>query len=67
LDRGRGVVPSVGNVLQENGVEWRAGEGSNGVWNSGTGRLDGDIIVFFEIDAGVLFGRVVRITKKFLF
>ena len=66
MDGGGCVVTSVGDVLQENGVEWGAPKGSNGVWNSGAGSLDGDIVVLFEIDTGVLLGRVVGFTKELL-
>ena len=66
MDGSRGVVTSAGNILQENGVKWGAYEGGNGVWDSGTGSLDGDIVVLFEIDAGVLFRRIVWVAKKFL-
>lgn len=66
MDRGWSVVTSVGNILQKNGVKRGARESSDGLWNSGTGSLDGDVVVLFEIDAGVLFGRVVGFTKKLL-
>ena len=66
MDGGGGVVTSVGNILQENGVEGGIPKSSDGIWNSSAGGLDGDIVVLFEIDTGVLLGRVVGFTKKFL-
>ena len=66
MDGGGGVVTSVGNILQENGVEGGVTEGSDGIWNSSAGSLDGDIVVLFEVYTGVLLGRIVGFTKKFL-
>lgn len=64
MDGGRGVVTSAGNILQENGVERGTRETSDGVWNPGTGSLDGDVVVLFKIDTGVLLGGVIGVTKK---
>jgi len=66
LDGGRGVVTSAGNILQENGVERGVGEGSNGIRNPGTGSLNRDIVVLFEIDTGVLLRGIVGVAKKLL-
>ena len=66
MDGRRGVVASVGNIFQKNGVKRGVGEGGKGFWNSGTGSFDGNIVVLLEINTGVLFGGVVEVAKKLL-
>ena len=65
LDGGRGGVTSVGNILQENGVDRRVNKGRNGLWNVRTGNFEGDIATLFEVDAGEC-GGVVGFSKKLL-
>ena len=66
MDGGRDVVTSVGDVLQENRVERRVREGTNGIRNTGAGSLNGDIVILFEVYTGVLLGGVVGFTKELL-
>lgn len=68
LDGGGGVVTSVGNVLQENGVKLRAHKGGDGCWNTETGDFERDdrTATLFEMGTGGLFGRAAGFTKKLL-
>lgn len=66
LNRGGAGVMSVANVLQEDGVEGRAREAVDWLRNAGTGGFDGNIVVFFKVDTGVLLGRVSDVTEEFL-
>jgi len=45
-------------------VKRRVGEPENGLRNVGTGSLDGDIVVFLEVDTSLLLGWVICNTEK---
>jgi hypothetical protein len=63
----RGVIASKGNVLQEGQIERRAGKTGDRIWNAGTGSFERNIIIPFEIDAGMLLRRIVGLAEKLLF
>jgi hypothetical protein len=63
----RGVITSKGNVLQEGRIERRAGKTGDRIWNAGTGSFERNIIILFEIDAGMLLRRIVDLAEKLLF
>lgn len=54
LDWGRLSVLGEFNVLQEQWVQWRAGEGQYRVGDIVARGFDGDVVVLFKIDAGAL-------------
>jgi hypothetical protein len=54
------------NIFHKDRVKGRAREGGNGVRDTGTSRFDGDIIILFEVDASVLFGRIFGIAVELL-
>lgn len=58
---------SVANVLQENRVQRRTGERINGLGDTSTGSLYGNIVVFFEIDTSVLLQWVCNVVAKEFF
>lgn len=58
MDWGWGGVGGVSDVLEEDGVEGRAGEAENRLRNAGACGLDGDVVVFLKVDTGVLLGLI---------
>lgn len=67
MNRGRGGVHRIPDVFQQNGVQRRARERENGFGNTGTRRLDGDVVVFLKVDPGVLLGGVGGVAEELLF
>jgi len=67
LYRGGVVVASITNVLQKDGVQRRVGKCINRLRHTGSSGLDRYVVVFVEIDTGMLCGRVFSITEKFFF
>lgn len=66
LDGSRSGVHGKANVFQQERIQRRAGEWKNGLGHTSASSLDGDIIIFFKINARVLFRRVSCIAKKLL-
>lgn len=64
LNWGGAGVMSIANILQKDGIEGRAREAVDWVGNAGAGGFDGNIVVFFKVDTGVLLGRVGDIITK---
>ena len=60
-------VTSVADVLEEHRIQWRVRKLSDRLWNTSTSGLDGDVVVFLEVNASVLLGRVVFIAEELLF
>ena len=58
LDWGWGGIGGITDVLEEDGVEGRAGEAENRLRDAGASGLDGDVVVFLKVDTGVLLGLV---------
>lgn len=66
LDGSRDLVASQVDVADEVVIERRVGEDVDGLGNALTGSLDGDVIVFLEVDTSLLLaGRVGRNAKEF--
>lgn len=64
LDGGRAGVASIADVLQEDRVEGRRSKCRHWLWDRSTCRLDGNVVVFFEVDTGVLLGRIGNVTEE---
>lgn len=56
---------SIANVFKENLVQWRASELKEGLRDIGTSSFNGDIVVFFKIDARTLSVGPIGVTVKF--
>lgn len=59
LNRGWGLVSSVFDVLEQNGVDGRVGVGkySDGFWDTVTSSFDGDVGVLVKVETGGLQGQ----------
>lgn len=64
LDRSRGGVSGVANILQENGVDGRVRELGDGLRNSVTSSLNGDVGVLVEVDTGGLVNTVTLLAVE---
>lgn len=64
LDRSRVSIARESDVIQKNGIKRWAGESVDRFGDAGTGGFDGNIVVFFEIDTGVLLRWVSGVTVK---
>jgi hypothetical protein len=52
------------DIAQQVLIERRVGEGQDGVWDVMPRGLDRNVIVLFEVDAGMLFRRIINGTKQ---
>lgn len=60
-------VPSIPDVFQQDRVQRRVGELSNGLRDAGTGGFDGDVVVLLKVNTGVLLGRILGVTEELFF
>jgi hypothetical protein len=67
LNRGRGIVASVTNIFKQDLIQGRTGKGGDRVWHTGTGGLNGNVFVLFEIDPSVLLERVIWLSIELFF
>lgn len=63
LNGSRSRIHGEANILQQNGIQRRAGEREYGLGYASTGSLDGNIVVLFKVDASVLFRGISGIAE----
>lgn len=64
LNGSRTGVARIPDVLQEDRVKGRRSECRHWLWDRGACRLDGDVVIFFEVDTGVLLGRIGNVAEE---
>ena len=66
MNGGRCSVTSVTDVLEEHGVQWGVRKRNNRIWYTSTSSLNGNIVVLFEVDTGVLLRGIVFVAEELL-
>lgn len=67
LLHGSGIgVTSETDVLEEDRVQRRRGENGDGLRNVLASRLDRNVVIFFEVDTGVLLRGILSVAKELL-
>lgn len=67
LDGRRHSVSGKANIFEESGIKRRAGELGDSLGDVRARGLDGDVVVFFKVDARVLHGARVYLSVEFFF
>lgn len=66
LNGSGGCVTSISNIFQQDWIKRRTSERCDRLWDVSTGSFDGNIVVFFKVDTGMLLGGIISFAVNLL-